>query len=138
MEIGKLLIGRRRDSTLLGLPGGWLEFGENWEDCASRELFEETNIKKPATEFHHIYTLNCRYIDKGHHNISCIMLAEVKKEELYKVRNNEPDKCLGWYWISVEEMRSVISQLFYPLQQFLNQFQQIKKIDDLKKMLVQE
>jgi len=134
MEIGKLLIGKRNDSGLLGLPGGWLEFGENWEDCASRELYEETNLRKPSHEFHHMHTLNCRFLDKGHHNISCIMFAEVNMEELPQIKNNEPDKCLGWYWISLSEMRGMIDNLFYPLQQFLKQFQNLKTVENLKNM----
>lgn len=136
LQQNKLLIGRRRDSKLLGLPGGWLEFGENWEDCASRELYEETNLIKPASEFHHIYTLNCRYIDKGHHNISCIMFSAIKPHEIDEIKNSEPNKCLGWFWISVVELRTVINQLFYPLQQFFNQFQNIKTAADLKTMVL--
>jgi len=78
--------------------------------------------------------LNCRFLDKGHHNISCIFVAEVKQEELNMLQNNEPDKCLGWYWISLSEMREVIEHLFYPLQQFLKQFQNLKTVDNLKNM----
>lgn len=136
LEQNTLLVGRRRDSGLIGLPGGWLEFGENWEDCASRELYEETNLLKPSEDFHHIYTLNCRYMEKNHHNISCIMLAEIKKNEIHQIFNNEPYKCSGWSWVSVAQLRGALDQLFYPLQQFLNQFQNIKNVENLKKMLI--
>jgi 8-oxo-dGTP diphosphatase len=44
----KILLGRRVNSHGSGtwqFPGGHLEFEESIEDCAKRELFEETNLK---------------------------------------------------------------------------------------------
>ena len=67
---------------MLGLPGGWLEYGEDWEECAQRELHEETNLIKASNTFKHVYTLNCRYLTKNYHNISCIMMNEVTNDDI--------------------------------------------------------
>ena len=41
---GRLLLGRRTDNHLWGYAGGSAETDEKIEDCAKRELFEETGI----------------------------------------------------------------------------------------------
>jgi 8-oxo-dGTP diphosphatase len=131
----KILLGRRKDSGLFGLPGGWLEIGEEWEVCASRELKEETGlIKKPET-FKHVHTLNCRSLDYNYHNISCIMYNEVEREDLVNIKNEEPHKCSGWFWTSFNDMRAHIDRLFYPLRDFLGKFPDLKNVAYLKNMI---
>lgn len=44
-EQGRVLLQRRADFNTWGLPGGSLELGERLEDCARRELREETGLE---------------------------------------------------------------------------------------------
>lgn len=131
----RLLIGKRRESGHYGLPGGWLELGEEWEDCASRELFEETGLKKPIDTFFHIHTLNCKKLEYNFHSISCIMMNEVQDYEFEEIYNKEPNKCYGWFWTTVDNMRKNIDKLFHPLQDFLNKFPKIQSTSDIKNMI---
>lgn len=131
----KLLLGRRIDSAMYGLPGGWIEYGEEWEECASRELLEETNIYIPPEKFSHIYTINSYQLDKNYHAASCVMLAEMDENEVKNLINKEPTKCYGWFWTSINDMRHMNSLLFYPLKEFICKNSFIKKASDLKKLV---
>lgn len=52
---GRLLLGRRTDNHKWGYAGGSVEVDERVEDCARRELFEETGIVAENLEF---FTIN--------------------------------------------------------------------------------
>ncbi len=43
----EILLGRRIDhkDRFFAAPGGHLEYGESFEECAARELYEEINIR---------------------------------------------------------------------------------------------
>jgi 8-oxo-dGTP diphosphatase len=131
----KVLIGKRKDSGLLGLPGGWLEPGEEWDECASRELSEETGLYKKPNTFKHVHTLNSKQLENRYHNISCIMYNEVTDEDIEKIKNTEPKKCSGWYWITFSEMRKQVDDLFYPLRDFLGKFPDLNNVEYLKNMI---
>lgn len=130
----KILVGKRTDSSLIGLPGGWMEKGEEWEECAKRELKEETGLDKEASTFNHIYTLNCKF-NKSYHSISCVMYTEAEEKDLSIIKNTEPDKCVGWYWVTVKDLRNNIEDLFYPLREFLCKFKNIASSVNIKKMI---
>jgi 8-oxo-dGTP pyrophosphatase MutT (NUDIX family) len=42
---GEILLNRRSDTGTWGIPGGSMELGEELEETATRELFEETGLK---------------------------------------------------------------------------------------------
>ena len=131
----KVLIGKRKDTGLLGLPGGWLEPGEDWEDCASRELKEETGLFKAPKSFVHIHTLNCKSLENNYHGISCVMYNEINKEDVTQIANTEPKKCAGWFWITFKDMRLHIDSLFYPLKDFLGKNPDLNNVNYLKGMI---
>ena len=68
-----LMLKRLKESSpVWGLPGGKLEEGETWEECASRELLEETGLN--ASKFKQISWAN--YFSKtGHQYITLFVKA---------------------------------------------------------------
>ena len=52
---GEILLGRRTDNHLWGYFGGSVEIDEKIEDCAKRELFEETGLSADEISF---FTIN--------------------------------------------------------------------------------
>lgn len=120
---------------MFGLPGGWLEIGEEWNECASREVQEETGLVLEPNSFKHINTLNCKVLDKNYHIISCVMYNELNNADLQLIKNAEPDKCAGWFWISIADLRTKIDSLFYPLKDFLSKFPDLSTVKNLKNMI---
>lgn len=95
---GKVLIGKRKGSHGAGqyaLPGGKLEWRETWEQCARREILEETGIELIG-DVTYAYTCEA-VIDDDNHWITVFMRADVPADTT--AVNTEPDKCEGWEWM---------------------------------------
>ena len=52
------------------LPGGHLEYGESFAQCAARELYEETDIKVSEESIHYLTTVNSVFEKEGMHYVT--------------------------------------------------------------------
>ncbi len=92
---GKVLLGRRLASHGSGLwmiPGGHLEINETFEECATRELAEETGLTDVGVQG--VVSLS-NDIAYEKHYVTIGVLFEWKSGEPIVT---EPDKSGEWYW----------------------------------------
>ena len=99
---GKILLGQRKGShgaSTWAPPGGHLEFGEGVEECAKRELLEETGLKAISCSLGP-WVENIMENGKKHYITVFVMVHQFEGE----LQLLEPDKCEGWQWFSWDEL----------------------------------
>lgn len=107
----KILLGKRTNAHGEGtwsFPGGHLEFGESWEECARREVMEETNLAIKNIKYH--AATNDIFQDEQKHYITIFMESDYASGEL---TNMEPHKCEKWDWFSWDNLPV---NLFLPIR----------------------
>lgn len=127
----EFLIGRRIGSKGAGtfaLPGGHLEFGEAFEECAARETMEETGVQIWEPKFLTATNSVLEGKDKGSHYVTIFITARLQPGDEANVEVMEPEKCVAWEWITWETMKdwaygpaSKKRELFQPLTDLLKQ-----------------
>jgi len=116
LKDGKVLLGKRKGSHGEGTwapPGGHLEFGESWEECALREVGEEAGIKIKNLRF--VAATNDVFKDSGKHYVTIYILSDFESGE---PENLEPEKLEKWDWF---EWDSFPEPLFLPVQHLKGQ-----------------
>lgn len=112
----KLLLGERIGSShgahTWQLPGGHLEFGETWEECAIRETKEETGINIYDVSF--VQVANNIMSEENKHYVTIFMSSNKIKG---KVKTMEPKKCKRWEWFC---WNTLPTPLFSPLSDLID------------------
>ena len=104
----------------IALPGGHLEMYESWEDCAVREVKEETNLD--LVDVRHVHSTNDIMKQEDKHYVTIFMIGRPSNESAAKPENMEPHKCEGWRAYSWEELKTLAAtkgKLFGPLQKLV-------------------
>lgn len=113
---GEMLLGKRKNAhgnALWGNPGGHLEFGESLEDCAKREVLEETGLNVGSPVF--VAVTNDVFKEEDKHYISIFMKVIITESQT--VHNLEPHKTEEWKWFSLDRLPS---PLFPPIKRLLS------------------
>jgi ADP-ribose pyrophosphatase YjhB (NUDIX family)/predicted GNAT family acetyltransferase len=97
----KILMGARRDNERWTLPGGHLNAGEEKEEGAARELFEESGIKADPKDLKYLGSEDVTTFTgkkKRIHSYSYEHQGEIPTVE------NDPDKEVHqWHWIDAKD-----------------------------------
>lgn len=97
------------------LPGGHLEFGESFEQCAQRELKEETNLD--SSQFELVYITNSLFSNENQlskHYVTLFLRTNI--EEPSTLQCVEPEKNTPWIWMKWKDLIES-NDLFTPLKQ---------------------
>ena len=98
-EAGLILVIKRKNShaPFYSIPGGSLDLGETFEDCAIREIKEETDldINEPKVI---AATNNLKTFKDEKVHFMSIILHTKKFSGVPKIM--EPQKCEGWEWVN--------------------------------------
>lgn len=116
IQDSKILLGKRKNAHGDGTwapPGGHLEFGESFEECAKREVLEETGLILQDIKQYSL--TNDVFIQENKHYITIFMISNtfIGQPEVL-----EKDKCESWQWF---ELNDLPANLFLPLQNLLMQ-----------------
>ena len=113
---GRVLLGKRinvHGEDCWTFPGGHLEMDETWEDCAEREVLEETGLRIKNSKF--IGVTNDIFREEKKHFITIFIKADYDSGELKLM---EPEKCSEWKWFSWENLPH---PLFLPIKNLIKQ-----------------
>ncbi|MBP9817884.1 NUDIX domain-containing protein [Candidatus Shapirobacteria bacterium] len=94
---GKVLVGKRKGSHAqkYSIPGGHLELGETFEQCAIREIKEETDLDIVNPKIIGVTNNLETYREERKHYVSVVVLVTEFSGELELM---EPEKCEEWIW----------------------------------------
>lgn len=96
----KVLLGKRRGAhgeNTYSWCGGHLEYGESLEECARREVKEESGLEVTSLKFLCVSNI----ISYGKHYLDIEFLAKVKKGQPQVL---EPEKREHWDWYDLDKL----------------------------------
>jgi 8-oxo-dGTP diphosphatase len=112
---GKFLMGQRVGKHGEGswsVPGGWLEYRETFEDCAKREIAEETGMEITNVRF--MALTNNIFKDEDIHSLTVWLESDWVSGEPTIL---EPDKFVQQEWYTFQNLPQPLFMPWEPLRQ---------------------
>ena len=101
-----LLVLRKHDpfKGLWGLPGGFLEEDEELEECAARELYEETGVDIESRYLRQAFTVGNKNRDPRGRIIAVVYTTVVDRSEHTLCANDDAERVA---WLRVDDLPSL-------------------------------
>ena len=115
---GQVLLGKRLSKHGTGTwapPGGHLEKGETIEQCASRELFEETGLKIAPKKIKIFRVTNDIFQGEDKHYVTIHCRTNYDDGVANFIEVKEPEKCETWKWFNLNNLPSPLFLSAYNL-----------------------
>lgn len=112
----EILLGKRKGAhgaNMWAPPGGHLEFGESFEHCAIREVFEETGLNISNPKF---LAVTSDFFDTDEKHYISVFMTVIYPEN-QTIKNKESDKVEEWLWFKLSQLPT---GLFTPLSNFMS------------------
>ena len=108
LKNGKVLLGKRKGSHGEGeyaFPGGHLEYMESFENCAKREVKEESDIEIKDITFQ--FLANVTKYDPKHY----VHIGLLAKWQSGQPKVLEPHKLDSWDWYDLDDLPQPIFEM---------------------------
>ncbi|MFA6022611.1 MAG: NUDIX hydrolase [Candidatus Pacearchaeota archaeon] len=123
----KILMGKRKGAHGAGqwaFPGGHIEKFETFEDCAKREVIEETGMRIELIDKYPVAATNDFFKEDDKHYVTLFFRAHNWENQEPKLM--EPEKCEEWKWYAWYNFPSNLftpvynlrEQMFEPFKDF--------------------
>jgi len=86
------------------LPGGHLEFQEDLDDCARREVQEETGVDIWKNQIKLVAMCQDIHRSNENHYLNFFFTTILNKKQIAQVSNPESHKHSDWEWIRCEDL----------------------------------
>ena len=134
--VGVFLVDQEKNSVILvkdketneyTIPLALLEFGEEWEECASRKVFEDIGIQISPEKMRHISTFNCMNLEKDYHSIAIFLHVEINSQNI-ELKNN-------YFFTNFEFLKENYDTLIFNMKVFLKKYPNIGTVKDFTKII---
>ena len=108
-EQNRLLMQRRTENGMWGVPGGYMDLGEKIEDTARRETLEETGIKIGNISLIDVYSGPELFYEYTNGDQVFIVTAVYKSRDYSVYKNTHDDEVQEIGFFSIDELPESIS-----------------------------
>ena len=126
-ESNKVLLAKDKESNKYTIPLGLLEFGDEWEECASRKVLEDTGITISNERLRHISTMNCFDHENENHSIAIFLYGEINSEA-FELKND-------YFFTDFEFLKKNYETLIFNMKVFLLKYPNIRSVKDFSKII---
>lgn len=116
---GEILLNKRSDTGTWGIPGGSMELGEELEDTAARELFEETGLKLKKARLIDVLSGERCYFKYPNGDEAYCVICLYEAEEVEGQLEVNDDESTELEFFSFQRLPELESRAAYVIERYL-------------------